>query len=180
MLRFQSPTGSSAFTGRAWCGASDGAWRCSCASTTRRRCVSTSSVPVRRGRRPGSELASVASYESMVTQQQSVASAYGYMNESACAPDGVVRAEANPLRDGPVLLLLLAQNALDLEGLVGRLQKCENGDSRSARQGRDDSRHGVASRPFSLCLPPAAHETTDALACGSASNLGASDAASHS
>ena len=38
------------------------------------------------------------------------------------APDGVARAQADPLRDGAVLLLLLPQNALDLERLVRRLR----------------------------------------------------------
>ena len=37
------------------------------------------------------------------------------------SPDGVAGAQANPLRDGPVLALLLGQDLLDLEGLVGRL-----------------------------------------------------------
>ena len=39
------------------------------------------------------------------------------------APDLVVGAEADPLGDGAVLLLLLSKNALDLEGLLGRLQE---------------------------------------------------------
>lgn len=37
------------------------------------------------------------------------------------SPDGVAGAHADPLGDGPVLLLLLAQNLLSLEGLLGRL-----------------------------------------------------------
>ena len=36
-------------------------------------------------------------------------------------PDGVARAHADPLGDGAVLLLLLAQDLLDLESLLGRL-----------------------------------------------------------
>lgn len=36
--------------------------------------------------------------------------------------DGVVGAKTEPLRDGAVLLLLLAEDALDLERLVGRLE----------------------------------------------------------
>lgn len=37
-------------------------------------------------------------------------------------PDGVVRAETDPVGDRPVLLHLLAQGHLGAEGLVGRLQ----------------------------------------------------------
>lgn len=37
------------------------------------------------------------------------------------SPDGVAGAHADPLGDGPVLLLLLAQNLLSLERLLGRL-----------------------------------------------------------
>jgi len=37
-----------------------------------------------------------------------------------CAPDLVVRAEADPLRDGPVLLLLLGERELGLEAFVRR------------------------------------------------------------
>jgi hypothetical protein len=36
-------------------------------------------------------------------------------------PDGVVGTQADPLRDGAVLLLLLSQVLLDLERLHGRL-----------------------------------------------------------
>ena len=39
------------------------------------------------------------------------------------APNGVVRAQADPLRDRAVLLLLLPQDALDLERLVRRLRR---------------------------------------------------------
>lgn len=38
-------------------------------------------------------------------------------------PDLIARLHANPLRDGPVLLLLLSEEALDLERLVGRLEE---------------------------------------------------------
>ena len=48
--------------------------------------------------------------------------AFGARGGSRSAPDGVVRAQANPLRNGAVLLLLLAEDALDLERLVGRLR----------------------------------------------------------
>ena len=37
-------------------------------------------------------------------------------------PDGVTGAEADPLREGAVLLLLLSKDLLDLEGLVGGLK----------------------------------------------------------
>jgi hypothetical protein len=37
------------------------------------------------------------------------------------SPDLVVGAEADPLGDGTILLLLLGKNLLDLEGLLGRL-----------------------------------------------------------
>lgn len=37
-------------------------------------------------------------------------------------PDGVVSAKTDPVRDGAVLLHLLAQGALGLERLKGRLQ----------------------------------------------------------
>ena len=39
------------------------------------------------------------------------------------APNAVARAHANPLRDRPVLLELLCERLLDLEGLVGRLRR---------------------------------------------------------
>jgi len=45
-------------------------------------------------------------------------------------PDGVTGAEADPLREGAVLLLLLSKDLLDLEGLVGGL-KWENEHRRS-------------------------------------------------
>jgi len=38
-------------------------------------------------------------------------------------PDLIARFHANPLRDGPVLLLLLGKEAFDLERLVGRLEE---------------------------------------------------------
>lgn len=39
----------------------------------------------------------------------------------SCLPDGVVRAETDPVGNRPVLLHLLAQGHLGAEGLVGRL-----------------------------------------------------------
>lgn len=41
----------------------------------------------------------------------------------ASLPDLIACFHADPLRDGPVLLLLLREEALDLERLVGRLQE---------------------------------------------------------
>lgn len=38
-------------------------------------------------------------------------------------PDGVTSAEADPLGNRTVLLLLLAEKLLDLQRLVGRLEK---------------------------------------------------------
>lgn len=38
------------------------------------------------------------------------------------SPDLVAGLHSDPLRDGPVLLLLLSEEALDPEGLVGRLE----------------------------------------------------------
>jgi len=54
---------------------------------------------------------------------------------SARVPDGVAGAHADPLGDGPVLLLLLAQDLLDLEGLLGRLlaQATADGGDRCER-----------------------------------------------
>lgn len=44
------------------------------------------------------------------------------MKQKNGIPNGVVSAQANPLRDGAVLLRLPAQDALGLEGLVGWLE----------------------------------------------------------
>ena len=43
------------------------------------------------------------------------------------SPDLVVRAHADPVRDRPVLLHLLAKGHLGAEGLVGRLAKKKAG-----------------------------------------------------
>jgi hypothetical protein len=50
------------------------------------------------------------------------------------APDRVVRAEPDPLRQRPVLLLLLGQDALDAERLVGRLLCWAEGEGRGRRE----------------------------------------------
>lgn len=50
---------------------------------------------------------------------------------AVCSPDGVVRAETDPVRDRPVLLHLLAQGHLGAEGLVGRLWMRETPHSRA-------------------------------------------------
>lgn len=59
-------------------------------------------------------------------------------------PDLIARLHANPLRDGAVLLLLLREEAFDLEGLVRRLQEkaaLSAGSSARPRRGRGDNRH---------------------------------------
>lgn len=62
-------------------------------------------------------------------------------------PDLIARLHANPLRDGAVLLLLLREEAFDLEGLVRRLQEkaaLSAGSSARPRRGRGDNRHPPA------------------------------------
>lgn len=44
------------------------------------------------------------------------------MHEQIYTPDLVASLHSDPLRDGPVLLLLLGEKALDPESLVGRLK----------------------------------------------------------
>ena len=44
-----------------------------------------------------------------------------WWNLGGSAPDGVAGAHADPLGEGAVLLLLLAELLLNLEGLLGRL-----------------------------------------------------------
>lgn len=52
------------------------------------------------------------------------------------SPDLVVRAQADPVRDRPVLLHLLAQGHLGAEGLVGRLcVPFSDGDKRKTSAG---------------------------------------------
>ena len=41
-------------------------------------------------------------------------------------PDGVAGAKADPLRNGPVLALLLGKNLLHLESFLGRLHAQKN------------------------------------------------------
>lgn len=45
------------------------------------------------------------------------------MTTLSIVPDGVVGTQTEPLGNGAVLLLLLAENALDLERLVRRLYR---------------------------------------------------------
>ena len=45
------------------------------------------------------------------------------MTALGIVPDAVASAQTDPLRDGPVLLLLLGHNALNLESLLRRLYR---------------------------------------------------------
>ena len=74
--------------------------------------ISAISVPIRRAF-GGAELRTFTTSSGLMRHQHKT------------SPDLVVRAQADPVRDRPVLLHLLAKGHLGAEGLVGRLAKRE-------------------------------------------------------
>jgi hypothetical protein len=87
-------------------------------------------------------------------------------NEDNSSPDAVICPHANPLRDRPVLLLLLCQDPLDLESLLGRLggKKREN-ESATETDGKQTSSEATT-RLEAADFPPVFKQKTTAYEVG--------------